>query len=160
MRLREALVQSRNLVSVRLLDGMGVDYARKYISEFGFAESELPPNLSMSLGTASLTLCRRGYARVRQRRLARDTWLIDQVNDRDGSLVFKENPALAAATAQQRPAGQPGGGRLQLRRSGPEGGPGRRSQAEAVETPAAPANPDARTARARSTPAPPTSWYR
>ncbi|MCQ9351428.1 penicillin-binding transpeptidase domain-containing protein, partial [Corynebacterium sp. 5QC2CO] len=55
MRLREALVQSRNLVSVRLLDGMGVDYARKYISEFGFAESELPPNLSMSLGTASLT---------------------------------------------------------------------------------------------------------
>jgi penicillin-binding protein 1A len=64
MRLREALVQSRNLVSVRLLDGMGVDYARKYISEFGFAESELPPNLSMSLGTASLTplSVARGYA--------------------------------------------------------------------------------------------------
>jgi membrane peptidoglycan carboxypeptidase len=32
MRLREALVQSRNLVSVRLLDSIGVDYARKYIS--------------------------------------------------------------------------------------------------------------------------------
>ena len=54
IRLREALVQSRNLVSVRLLDGMGVDYARRYISHFGFDEKELPPNLSMSLGTASL----------------------------------------------------------------------------------------------------------
>ncbi|HEY5970642.1 MAG TPA: transglycosylase domain-containing protein, partial [Pseudoxanthomonas sp.] len=55
MRLREALVQSRNLVSVRLLDGIGVEFARKYISQFGFNEAELPPNLSMSLGTASLT---------------------------------------------------------------------------------------------------------
>jgi penicillin-binding protein 1A len=54
MRLREALVQSRNLVSVRLLDAIGVDYARKYISHFGFDEASLPPNLSLSVGTASL----------------------------------------------------------------------------------------------------------
>ena len=38
MRLREAMVQSRNLVSVRLLDAIGVDYARKYISHLGFEE--------------------------------------------------------------------------------------------------------------------------
>ena len=64
MRLREALVQSRNLVSVRLLDAIGVDYARKYISHFGFDERQLPPNLSMSLGTASLPplSIARGYA--------------------------------------------------------------------------------------------------
>ena len=64
MRLREALVQSRNLVSVRLLDAIGVDYARKYISHFGFDEDKLPPNLSMSLGTASLPplSIARGYA--------------------------------------------------------------------------------------------------
>ena len=36
MRVRQALVQSRNLVSVRLLDAIGVDYARRYISHFGF----------------------------------------------------------------------------------------------------------------------------
>src|SRR3546814_15874351 len=54
MRLREALVQSRNLVSVRLLDAIGVEYARRYISHFGIDEALLPPNLSMSLGTASL----------------------------------------------------------------------------------------------------------
>ena len=39
MRLREALVQSRNLVSVRLLDAIGVDFARKYITQFGFKRS-------------------------------------------------------------------------------------------------------------------------
>ncbi|MGN0863181.1 MAG: penicillin-binding protein 1A, partial [Stenotrophomonas koreensis] len=55
MRLREALVQSRNLVSVRMLDTIGVEFARNYISEFGFTLDELPPNLSMSLGTASVT---------------------------------------------------------------------------------------------------------
>ena len=55
MRLREALVQSRNLVSVRLLDGIGVNYARDYITRFGFKKDSLPANLSMSLGTASLT---------------------------------------------------------------------------------------------------------
>src|SRR5690606_36568977 len=54
MLLRQALVQSRNLVSVRLLDAIGIDYARRYISHLGIDEDLLPPNLSMSLGTASL----------------------------------------------------------------------------------------------------------
>ncbi|MEA5668580.1 penicillin-binding protein 1A [Stenotrophomonas sp. MH1] len=97
MRLREALVQSRNLVSVRLLDSIGVDYARKYISEFGFQEAELPPNLSMSLGTASVTplSVARGYAVFANGGSRVDTWVIDEVKDRDGTVIFKENPAMA-----------------------------------------------------------------
>ncbi|MFT4248039.1 MAG: penicillin-binding protein 1A [Pseudomonas sp.] len=97
MRLREALVQSRNLVSVRLLDAIGVDFARKYISQFGFDEAELPPNLSMSLGTASLTplSVARGYAVFANGGSRVDTWVIDEVKDRDGNVIFKENPAVA-----------------------------------------------------------------
>ena len=100
MRLREALVQSRNLVSVRLLDAIGVDYARKYIHQFGFDEAELPPNLSMSLGTASLTplSMARGYAVFANGGSRVDTWVIDEVKDRDGTVVFKENPAVACRT--------------------------------------------------------------
>lgn len=100
MRLREALVQSRNLVSVRLLDGIGVSFARKYISQFGFDEAELPPNLSMSLGTASLTplSVARGYAAFANGGSRVDTWLIDEIKDRDGNVVFKENPAVACRT--------------------------------------------------------------
>ena len=97
MRLREALVQSRNLVSVRLLDAIGVDYARRYISHFGFEESELPPNLSISLGTPSLTplSVARGYAAFANGGFRITPWFIDEVRDRGGELVFKENPPRA-----------------------------------------------------------------
>jgi penicillin-binding protein 1A len=54
-RLREAMIHSRNLVSVRLLMDMGLDYARDYISDFGFDYNELPNGPSMALGSASLT---------------------------------------------------------------------------------------------------------
>ncbi|MFU8831472.1 MAG: penicillin-binding protein 1A, partial [Wenzhouxiangella sp.] len=54
-RLREAMVHSRNLVSVRLLMGMGLDYARTYITDFGFERSDLPDGHSMALGSASIT---------------------------------------------------------------------------------------------------------
>jgi penicillin-binding protein 1A len=97
MRLREALVQSRNLVSVRLLDSIGVDFARKYISQFGFNEAELPPNLSMSLGTASLTplSMARGYSVFANGGSLVTPWFIDEVKDREGAVVFKETPATA-----------------------------------------------------------------
>ena len=97
MRMREALVQSRNLVSVRLLDSIGVDFARKYISQFGFNEAELPPNLSMSLGTASLTplSMARGYAVFANGGSRVTPWFIDEVKDREGNVIFKEKPPTA-----------------------------------------------------------------
>jgi penicillin-binding protein 1A len=97
MRLREALVQSRNLVSVRLLDAIGVDYARRYISHFGIDEALLPPNLSMSLGTASLPplMIARGYAAFPNGGFRITPWFIDEVKDRAGKVIFKEKPATA-----------------------------------------------------------------
>ncbi|QOY63276.1 penicillin-binding protein 1A [Lysobacter sp. H21R4] len=102
MRLREALVRSRNLVSVRLLDTIGVNYARKYISHFGFEEASLPPNLSMSLGTASLTplSVARGYAAFANGGFLVEPWFIEEVRDRDGAVVFKENPATACRSCR------------------------------------------------------------
>ena len=97
MRVRQALVQSRNLVSVRLLDAIGVDYARRYISHFGFDEKSLPPNLSMSLGTASLTplSVARGYTAFANGGFLVTPWFIDNVRDRSGTELFKEKPATA-----------------------------------------------------------------
>ena len=97
MRVRQALVQSRNLVSVRLLDAIGVDYARRYISHFGFEEKSLPPNLSMSLGTASLTplSVARGYTAFANGGFLVTPWFIDKVRDRSGTELFKEKPATA-----------------------------------------------------------------
>jgi len=97
MRLREALVQSRNLVSVRLLDAIGIDYARKYISQFGIDESLLPPNLSMSLGSASLPpmMIARGYAVFANGGFRVTPYFIEQVRDRDGKVVYQAKPPTA-----------------------------------------------------------------
>ena len=54
-RLREALVKSRNLVSVRVLREIGIPYAIDYAQRFGFAEASMPPDLSLSLGSATVT---------------------------------------------------------------------------------------------------------
>jgi penicillin-binding protein 1A len=54
-RLREAMIHSRNLVSVRLLMDIGIEHARDYISDFGFERTQLPSGPSMALGSASLT---------------------------------------------------------------------------------------------------------
>ena len=55
MRLREALVRSRNLVSIRLLRALGTPYAIDYISKFGFPKASLPTNLTLALGTVQVT---------------------------------------------------------------------------------------------------------
>lgn len=54
-RLREALVQSRNLVSIRVLREITVPFAIDYATRFGFEEQHMPPDLSLSLGSASVT---------------------------------------------------------------------------------------------------------
>jgi penicillin-binding protein 1A len=109
IRVREALVQSRNLVSVRMLDAIGVDYARKYITQFGFEEKELPPNLSISLGTPSLTplSIARGYAAFANGGFRIDPWVVDEVKDRDGKVIYKQRPAIACRGCGPGHAGQP-----------------------------------------------------
>jgi penicillin-binding protein 1A len=110
VRVREALVQSRNLVSVRMLDAIGVEYARKYISQFGFDEKELPPNLSISLGTPSLTplSIARGYAVFANGGFRVDPWFIDEVRDREGKVIAKEKPPTACRGCGAGRAGRPG----------------------------------------------------
>ena len=145
MRLREALVQSRNLVSVRLLDSIGVDFARKYISQFGFNEAELPPNLSMSLGTASLTplSMARGYSVFANGGSLVTPWFIDEVKDREGNVVFKENPATACRSCSPGATGTavPASNVVDGFDLGPAGQPAKPKPAATASKPAEPAKP-------------------
>jgi len=108
MRLREAMVQSRNLVSVRLLDAIGVDFASRYITQFGFSQQSLPPNLSMSLGTSSLTpmSIARGYAVFANGGFRIDPWFIDRVLDREGVVLSQAAPPRACRGCPGREAGE------------------------------------------------------
>ena len=55
IRLREALVQSVNLVSIKLLREMGIPLTQNYLSKFGFSKSRLAPDLSLALGSSSFS---------------------------------------------------------------------------------------------------------
>jgi penicillin-binding protein 1A len=54
-RLRQALVKSRNLVSIRLLRDIGIGYAVRYARRFGLENAKLPRDLSLALGSGTLT---------------------------------------------------------------------------------------------------------
>lgn len=104
MRLREAMVTSRNLVSVRLLDAIGASYARRYIQGFGFSADSLPENLSLALGTSSVPplAMARGYALFENGGFLVEPYFIDRIEDRDGALVFEANPARACRECPER----------------------------------------------------------
>jgi penicillin-binding protein 1A len=93
-RLREAMVNSRNVVSIRLLREVGIPYARDYISSFGFDPAELPTNLSMALGSASLIpiSMARGYAVFANGGYLIDPYFINRIVDAKGSVIFAASP--------------------------------------------------------------------
>ncbi|MES2771238.1 MAG: penicillin-binding protein 1A [Pseudomonadota bacterium] len=55
MRMRTGLAKSKNMVSIRLLQSIGVQYAQDYITHFGFDADKHPPYLTMALGAGSVT---------------------------------------------------------------------------------------------------------
>ncbi|NNE37402.1 MAG: peptidase, partial [Gammaproteobacteria bacterium] len=54
-RLREALIASRNIISIRLLDAIGIDNAMNHFEKFGFNTDNLPHSLSLALGSGDLS---------------------------------------------------------------------------------------------------------
>lgn len=90
LRLRAALTKSVNLVSIRLLQAIGVPYAIDYAQRFGIEPEGLPRNLTLSLGTASLTPMGvvRGYAVFANGGYLVDPYFIDRVEDSDGTPLF------------------------------------------------------------------------
>ncbi|HET6553704.1 MAG TPA: penicillin-binding protein 1A [Dyella sp.] len=104
IRLREALVQSKNLVSVRLLGAIGVRYARDYVTRFGFSLDSLPSNLSMALGTASVSPMgmARGYAVFANGGYLVTPFFISEIDDRDGKPIYLANPVRACRTCAER----------------------------------------------------------
>ena len=99
-RLREALVHSRNLVSIRLLREIGVAYAIDYVRRFGFDASRLPRDLSLALGSGSLAPLdmARGYAVFANGGYRVEPWFIARVVDREGRTVYEADPVVVCET--------------------------------------------------------------
>ncbi len=96
-RLRVALAHSLNLVSIRVLQSIGVSNAINYAQKFGFDVSELPDNLTLALGSASLTPLEmaRGYAVFANHGFRITPYFIQRVVDSSGHVVSEANPQVA-----------------------------------------------------------------
>jgi penicillin-binding protein 1A len=95
-RLRLALTKSMNLVSVRLLRGLGPQYAVSYLERFGFSREKLPANLSLALGTASFTPIEvvSGFSVFANGGYRVEPYLITRVEDAEGNVLEQANPTL------------------------------------------------------------------
>jgi penicillin-binding protein 1A len=97
--LREALVRSRNLVSIRLLRATGIGPAMRHISAFGFGPEALPANLTLALGTGQVTPLEmaRGFSVFANGGFLVTPYIVERVTDSKGSEVFAATPAVACA---------------------------------------------------------------
>ena len=97
-RLREALKFSRNLVSVKLVDQIGVDETLDYVRRFGFKRADQPHNLTLALGSGTATPLEiaRGYAVFANGGFLVKPHLIDKITAL-GETVFDAKP-LALCT--------------------------------------------------------------
>ncbi|MCW8982564.1 MAG: penicillin-binding protein 1A [Gammaproteobacteria bacterium] len=96
-RLREGLVRSRNLISIRILRAMGVSKAIDHLKNFGFDPSQLPRDLSLALGSVSLTPYQlvHGYAVLANGGFLIEPHFIQRIEDSNGNIIMESDPAVA-----------------------------------------------------------------
>jgi penicillin-binding protein 1A len=91
--IRVGIEQSRNLMTVRLAQNIGMDKVADYAERFGIIDN-LPEHLSMALGAGETTLLKltTAYAMLVNGGLRIQPTLIDRVQDRNGKTIFKHDP--------------------------------------------------------------------
>ncbi|MCL6327388.1 peptidoglycan glycosyltransferase/peptidoglycan DD-transpeptidase MrcA [Pectobacterium polaris] len=100
IRLRQGLGQSKNVVMVRAMRAMGVDYAADYLQRFGFPAQNIVHTESLALGAASFTPLQvvRGYAVMANGGYLVDPYLISKIESEAGGTVFTATPKVVCDT--------------------------------------------------------------
>ena len=99
-RLRMALYKSRNLVSIRILRAIGLKHATQFAKNFGLNPKELRYDLSLALGSAELSPLQmaRIYSVFATGGYLTEPYLIQRIEDPDGSILFEADPAVACVS--------------------------------------------------------------
>lgn len=99
-RIRDALTLSRNLVSIRLLDLIGISYTIKYAQRFGFTKNQLPAGLSLALGTATVTPLQMAaaYATFANSGFKVIPFAIDTIQNSQNQVIYAAKPLAACPT--------------------------------------------------------------
>jgi penicillin-binding protein 1A len=103
MRLRTALMKSKNLVTVRVMRAIGPRYAQDYITRFGFDPKLHPPYLPMALGAGSATPIQMlgAYSVFANGGYRITPYLIDKVVDSRGNVLSRAQPVRADQDAER-----------------------------------------------------------
>ncbi|AIY40975.1 Multimodular transpeptidase-transglycosylase [Collimonas arenae] len=102
MPMRTGLQRSKNLVSIRILDSIGVKYAQEFVtSHFGFDVDKTPPYLPLALGAGQVTPLQLvgAYAVLANGGYRVNPYLISQVTDARGTVLSKVEPQIAGQNA-------------------------------------------------------------
>lgn len=99
-RLREGLIHSRNLISIRLLRDIGADYAVEYAKKFGFDDTMLHKNLSLALGSGSAAPWHMAtaYAALANGGYKVEPYIIQRVEDANGDIIMQTTPTTVCET--------------------------------------------------------------
>lgn len=100
VRVRVGLMHSINLVAIRILRDIGIDYARHYATRFGIPLDSMPSNLSLALGSLSVSPLEmaRAYAVFANGGYLIDPYFIKEILGPDGKVVYRPHITLACTT--------------------------------------------------------------
>ena len=103
IRLRRALGQSKNVVSVRLVQDLGTDKVIEQLGKFGFDPENIPKNNSIALGSASLSPLKlaTGYAIIANGGFAVEPYVIERIEDAYGTVIYQATPQTVCADCMQ-----------------------------------------------------------
>ena len=90
--LRDALINSVKIVSIKLLREMGLNNTHEYLVNFGFSENRLPNDLSLALGSGNFSPAEmvRAYSVIANNGNISNIHYIDTIKDRFGKTIFSQ----------------------------------------------------------------------
>lgn len=98
LRLRIGLGMSKNVMMVRALRAVGIEYVANYLERFGFPKENISLNESLALGSASFTPLQvaRAYSVIVNGGYLISPYLIEKIEDNNGSdVIYQHQPLIA-----------------------------------------------------------------
>ena len=108
IRMRVALGKSKNVVSVRLLRGVGLDNTIEHLTRFGLEKADIHRDETVSLGSSSHTPLEivRGMATIANGGFLIEPYFIDRVLNETGEVLWQTNPVVACDNCGENRATQ------------------------------------------------------
>jgi penicillin-binding protein 1A len=93
---RDALINSLNIVSIKLLRDVGIDKAQNYLQNFGYKKSRLPSDLSLALGSGNFSPIEmvRAFSVIANGGYLIDPYYISKIEDRNGNIIYSHEDFL------------------------------------------------------------------